>query len=1025
MDTNDHVSSDKIYLKNIEQIINQSDSVVYIRKNDLNWSVTYISENISRLGYSTDEFYKQDLCFAQLIHPGDVARIKAEVLFATHQKKTNVRLEYRLISKRSEYLWVSDVLEIVWTREGNISHFQGVLTDISHRKETEDKISAQSKIIELRNEALFKANDNLRKSWEELHLAHTKLSESEEKFKVISDQALLGIIIIQDGLIKYYNKAFITIISYSEEEVLAWQRFEFLKAVYQPDKEMVMETVEKILQSDSPEEFHFEFRRLTKEGEIKWLSQWSKRIRYEGNRAILVTLYNVDEQKKWQDALTESENRLRTKLDFILSPDKPLGDFSITDIFEIDQLQKIQDAFAVSHNVSSIITDIEGRAITKPSNFTVICELIRSTSKGKELCRRSDKIIGQKARELLKPFATKCYSCGLLDAGAPIIVGGKHIATWMIGQAVDDDFPSVHLREFAQKVDLDEKLLIEAASQLKPTDADHFNDVVAFLWILAKEISALGYNNLKLARDVEERKKIEIALRESEELYRQLVQTSPDGIALVDTQGIMLYVSPKAKQLFGYPVDYPIEGLRIFDFIEPSSLPLAIANVTSILEKNNSYSGTYTMVRQDKSTFSAEVNSTAIKDYFGNTKGMISILRDITERKKVEEELIKAKNKAEESDRLKSAFLANMSHEIRTPMNGILGFANLLNDSDTTAKLRKEYTEIINQNGKILLKLIDDILDIAKIEAGQLKIFENPFYLDQVMNEQYMLFKTLLENNKNKNVQLILSLPEPRISKKIVTDQGRLSQIISNLLSNAIKFTDQGTIALGYTLDNDTTIKFFVKDTGIGLPMEKSKIIFDRFRQADESSARIYGGTGLGLTISSNLVRLMNGNIWVESEVGKGSSFYFTFPYKPQPDAINQPPFASLLPKELPYNWSGKCILIAEDEHVNFLYLKELLKTTQAQLIHAKDGKEAISICELNSDIHLVLMDIKMPRVNGYAATFEIKRLRKDLPVIAQTAYAMEEEIIKCKQAGCDDYISKPIDRQKLLLTIDNFFKST
>jgi PAS domain S-box-containing protein len=1013
------------HLKNIEQIINQSDSVVYIRQNDMNWSVSYISENISRLGFMPFEFYDLKIFFAQLLHPEDVARIKAEILFASHQKKNNTRLEYRLISKSGKYLWVSDVLEIIRDEEGNIKHYQGVITDISYHKETEEKISAQSKIIQLRNEALFKANDNLKKSWDELHIAHTKLAESEEKFKVISDQALLGIIIIQDGLIKYFNKAFISLISYSEDEVFEWKEFEFLKAIFPEDKKLIQDTIKQILGTESQEEFHFEFRRITKQGEVKWLSQWSRMIKYENRRAILGTLVDVDERKKWQDTLAESENRLRAKLDFILSPDKPLGDFSITDIFEIEQLQKIQDAFAVSHDVSSIITDTEGQPITQPSNFNNLCQLIRSTPKGKELCRRSDKIIGQKARELLRPFSTTCYSCGLLDAGAPIIVGGKHVANWMIGQAIEEKLPETVLIEFADQIDADPQLVIESSQLLKITNFEQFNKVVEFLWIMAKEISALGYNNLKLARDIEERKKIEIALRESEELYRQLVQTSPDGIALVDLEGKMLYVSPRAKQLFGYPEDYDTEGLCIFNFIDPSFLPTAIANVTSILEKNISFSGTYLMVRKDHSTFSAEVNSTAINDYLGNTKGMISILRDVTERKKVEEELINAKNKAEESDKLKSAFLANMSHEIRTPMNGILGFASLLNDKETTPKLRREYAEIIDQNGKILLKLIDDILDIAKIEAGQLKIMETPFNLDQIMYEQYLLFKTLLDKKENKYVKLILTLPEPKINHKISTDQARLSQVLTNLLSNALKFTEHGSIEFGYHLEDPSTLKFFVKDTGIGLPPEKSKIIFDRFRQADESSARRYGGTGLGLTISSNLVRLMGGNIWVDSEAGRGSTFYVTLPYKPQHEDVNTSPYSLLLPKPMLYDWSNKFILIAEDEHVNYLYLQELLKSTRVNLIRAKDGKEAIALCHENSNINLILMDIKMPNVNGFTATREIKKIRQYLPIIAQSAYAMEEEIMKCKEAGCDEYISKPIDPQKLLLLIDNFFRRT
>ena len=213
-------------------------------------------------------------------------------------------------------------------------------------------------------------------------------------------------------------------------------------------------------------------------------------------------------------------------------------------------------------------------------------------------------------------------------------------------------------------------------------------------------------------------------------------------------------------------------------------------------------------------------------------------------------------------------------------MNGILGFANLLNEKETTPLQRRDYAEIINQNSNILLKIIDDILDIAKIEAGQLKIVERPCYLDQLMYDQYLLFKTLVEKREDKSLHLNLKLPEFKIENQIIADQARLSQVLSNLLSNALKFTDKGQIEFGYILESPGQLKFFVKDTGIGLSPDKFDMIFDRFRQADESRARRYGGTGLGLTISSNLVWLMGGNIWVESELGKGTIFYSTLPIK-------------------------------------------------------------------------------------------------------------------------------------------------
>jgi len=243
---------------------------------------------------------------------------------------------------------------------------------------------------------------------------------------------------------------------------------------------------------------------------------------------------------------------------------------------------------------------------------------------------------------------------------------------------------------------------------------------------------------------------------------------------------------------------------------------------------------------------------------------------------------------------------------------------------------------------------------------------------------------------------------------------------LSNLLSNALKFTEKGIVEFGYILESPAQLKFYVKDTGIGLSADKFEMIFDRFRQADETQARRYGGTGLGLTISNNLVRLMGGTMWVESELGKGSVFYFTLPYKPYLERVIYKPKATT-----DFNWNDKSILIAEDELRNYQYLYEVLKDTNATIIHAKNGKEAIDICKENGNIDLVLMDIKMPEINGYIATQEIKKFRQDLPIIAQTAYAMQEEITQCKEAGCDEYVSKPIDSHKLLNLINNFINRT
>jgi PAS domain S-box-containing protein len=864
------------------------------------------------------------------------------------------------------------------------------------------------------------ANEDLLKSNEELKLAYQRLTESEEKFKIISEKSLLGILIYQDDVFKYVNEAFAKASGFSKEEVLAWKQLEYLEYIYPDDRQKVKDCIAHTLESDSEEEIQITYRGINKSGNLNWVSQWTKAIMYDGRKAVLNSIMDIDEMKKWQDSLAESENRLRAKLDFILSPDKPLGDFKLTDIYDISQLQKIQDSFSATHNVACVITDPEGVPITKPSNFSPVCKMVRTSKKGQELCRASDKSIGQKAKNALKPISVVCSNCGFVDAGAPIIVGGKHVATWMVGQNVAGLSSELKIKDLAKTVNLNPEKLSEAYQKIKFINPAQFDHVVEFLWLLAKEISALAYNNLKLAKDVEERKQIENALRESEELYRQLVQTSPDGIALVDVEGNILYASPKSKQLFGFSEDEPSDGNNIFDFIHPDDIEKARLAVSKVILMQQSFANNYKLVRSDKTEFIAEINSAPIKDYQGKTKGFISIIRDITERKKVEEELIMAKNKAEESDRLKSAFLANMSHEIRTPMNGILGFASLLNEDDLTPEQRIEYTQIINENGTMLLHLIDDILDIAKIEAGQLTIHEKPCFLNQILYDEYILFKKFIENNKDNNIKLVLKLSEFELDHQVYLDAARLKQVISNLISNAIKFTEKGSIEFGYVVESPANLKFYVKDTGIGLPPDKFDVIFDRFRQADETNSRKYGGTGLGLTISNNLVKLMGGKMWVDSEIGVGSTFYFVLPYKPIPNQKVPRQIITENSSKRTFQWNNITILVAEDEPANFRYMHEILKNTMANIIHAKNGKEAIHLCK-NNKIDIVLMDIKMPEMNGFDATQEIKKYRSDLPVIAQTAYAMEDERIKCLASGCDEYLPKPIDQNKLLNLIDCF----
>ena len=375
-----------------------------------------------------------------------------------------------------------------------------------------------------------------------------------------------------------------------------------------------------------------------------------------------------------------------------------------------------------------------------------------------------------------------------------------------------------------------------------------------------------------------------------------------------------------------------------------------------------------------------------------------------------------ALQKAEESDKLKTAFLSNVSHEIRTPMNAIIGFAELLLKPDYTDAEKNEFKDQVIFNANTLLRLIDDILDIAKIEANQITIRYENYDLNQLLEDIYMIFqKQILDYNK----KITLNLNKPSHSKPFIikTDKIRLNQVMSNLIGNAIKFTDEGSVSFGYKIIQDTNeILFHVKDSGIGISKDMQEVIFNRFRKVSFNSSKLYRGTGLGLFITKSLIDLLNGKIWVESEENKGSSFFFKIPYLPFDEKIENENIikTKLLPE---VDFGGKSILVAEDEDSSYLFIEKSLRKTNANLIRAFNGEEAVNILKDNN-IDLILMDMQMPVMNGYRATQIVKKINKNIPVIAQTAFAMAEQKEKIFKIGCDDYLAKPLNSNELINTI-------
>jgi PAS domain S-box-containing protein len=1405
-------------VKVLEEIINNSPSFAFIFCNDTKLSVEYVSNNIVNLGYTPKEFYSGFFDFKTIVSPEDVENFIKKITSAIDKDKFCI--DFKIIKKDQVAIWVSCSIKKIIDDNGLITHYQAVLTDITNIKESElklkiqyEEIQSQNEEIRAQNEEFFAINEEIKQNYEELQNLHTELTESELKFRAITEQSNLAIFIVQQSNIIFSNSTFAKLFDCSSFQI---NTIEQLANRFENHDRQIIKNLLSDASTIPSKDFHKSFKIELKKEPI-WLDLWAKYLKLSGKDSAVVTLvditskkifhealqeanenfkvilkslsdvvivvningriinlnpiaekliglnlktarnkpindilkflyptdnetlslitykvlnntekyehpnyltyrqtdgttlkficnaspiirdnqsvmgmilimHDVTEKSSVENALKESEQQLKSKLDLILSNDSELGNISLSDIVDLDQLQTIQNTFAKVNNVASLITDVKGIPITSPSNFSKLCSIIRGTVKGKEKCHLSDNIIGKESYNNRKPVCMPCYSCGILEACVPIIIGGKHLGNWIIGQVNLGNSSEKFIYNYAHEIGINPDDLVKAYKGIKNISIDQFDEIILLLWLLAKQTSALGLNNIKLAKevikfreteqtlkanqitlrsifdnsangialinskgiiiewnialekitglssdkvkskyywdipfsilpekfqdnnnsdvsktvfkeilnntqsnyyykvfeidisngseqkrklqnvlfpvkstkdlligvilsditekskveeelkknrlllhsildnspvaiymrnkngqfeivnkkaenifnirrdkiigkkseeifprndvnlitfsdnkvisknksiqfegklnvnglernfltiktpffdleenetkivgilmDITERISAETMLKESEELYKQLINTTPDAIILSDLNNKILFISPKTKELFDIPDDSYLNKY-ILSYVCPEDYDQAKNAFELVWEKGFSVGNQYRFLKKGKVLFHGEVNSAVVKNHNGLPKAMISVIRDISERKKYEQELITAKEKAEELDRLKSSFLANMSHEIRTPMNAIIGFSGLLHDEQIDSQKRQEYINIISNNSNALLNLIDDIIDFAKIESNQLKINPSYFNLDNLLLEIKSLYEEIILTKSKQRIKFILNEKSVGANLHIYADSLRIRQILVNLLSNAIKFTESGYIEFGYQKLENSFLKFFVKDTGIGMPKDKHNIIFERFRQIDDTFTRKYGGTGLGLAICKNLIKLMSGEIWLESEIDKGSVFYFTIPFTSKENELqsNGSNLEYVETHLFQSTWNDKTILIAEDEPVNYLYLQEALKMTGVKFIYAKDGNEAINEFKNNSSINLVLMDIKMPNLNGFEATKKIKKIRKTVPVIAQTAFAMEEDKKICFESGCDDYIAKPIKYNQLITILKKYFK--
>jgi PAS domain S-box-containing protein len=529
------------------------------------------------------------------------------------------------------------------------------------------------------------------------------------------------------------------------------------------------------------------------------------------------------------------------------------------------------------------------------------------------------------------------------------------------------------------------------------------------------DVELLEFASDQIAVAIDRRRHQDL-LMSNQDRQRRVFESSPDPMIVVDPSALILDFNSAFLEAFNVKAEV-VYGQKIFRFINNAQWRSSIKNFYETWNKGYLKNLEYQVVRPDGVTFDAEVSTGAIYDSEGKPESMVLILKNISERKEAERKMLEAKYKAEESDRLKTAFLSNMSHEIRTPMNAIVGFSDLLSDEQLNPEERRDFIAQINQGADDLMRLIDDIIDIAKIEAGQVNVHISECFVRELFKELHLMYIQNIKRTGKEGVSMRLNWNWPLNELAIYTDPFRLKQILINLLSNAVKFTETGEIVLGIE-EHPAGVYFYVKDSGIGIREEKQKLIFDRFMQGHETKTKIYGGTGLGLAISKNLTEILGGTIGVDSVSGEGATFWFILPRNEVPLKYEA---ALRAPSNTLRSWDDKKILIAEDDHSNYYFLFESLKDTGVEILWSKDGEETMEMFREHSDLNLVLMDINMPLINGYECTRLIKKERPGLPVIAQTAYAMSGEREISREAGCDDYLAKPIKVSELLDTLSRY----
>lgn len=961
---------------------------------------TYMSPaSLKITGYAPEEYYADpDLVF-KYVHPDDRELLERMLLDDASVRQS---LILRYFRKDGQQIWKEQRNIPIFNDDGQLVALEGIARDVTLQKQAEEKLLLSDRIF----------------------------NYTVDMFCVAGF----------DGFFKVLNPAWERTLGWSREELMDKP---FLEFVYPEDRDDTREIGDKM--SAGEKVVRFDNRYLCKDGSLKWLSWSAHPVLHE--QIMIASCRDVTELKQTLEALRESEEKYRSfvenSLDAILLTN-PNGEIlsanpAACTLFEMSEAEIVRwGRSGLVDNTDTRLTDLleqrskYGRVkgelyFKRKDGARLLCEFTSSIFCDRHGEERTSMIIRdvterkaqeEALRESEEKFRNLFYSHTaakmIIDPDNGNIIEVNQAAAALYGWS-ESEFVKMNVTDIdtlpapAVMQRLQGTLAkIHVNKELKHRKA---NGVLFDVEIFSSPMIIKGKSCLhSIVHDISEKKKQERQLR----LLNRAVEQSPVAMIITDIAGRIEYVNPAFARVSGYPQDEVI-GLTPRILKSGRHSDQFYRELWKNILAGKDWAGELLNKKKDGTLYWVDAIISPIFNSEGKMTHFVTVREDITEKKKLIEDLTLAKEKAEESDRLKSSFLANMSHEIRTPMNGIIGFLELLQETELDAEVREEYLHVVRSSGDRLMTTLNDIIEISKIEAGHIDLKESVFDVSKMLSYLCNFFKPEAEK-KGLSISMVSQLAE---KASIKTDNNKLESILVNLIKNALKFTTKGFIEIGVQ-EEDGALVFYVKDSGSGIAADRHELIFDRFTQAEQNLTRAYEGSGLGLSICKAYTDLLNGRMWLKSEVGKGSTFYVSIPGGVQPAEDKITRQQVIEPHEDTAN-EESLILIVEDDEASYYYLEVVLLRKKYRLLHAVNGADALEFVRQNPGIKLVLMDIKMPGMDGYEATRQIRQFNPGIPIIAQTAFAMTDDIEKIKRSGFNDYVSKPIQVPALLSIIEKY----